>query len=159
MSVTARGWRGLDAVREALAGRVTAVIGPSGVGKSTLVNELSPGADRATSQVSGTTGKGRHTSTASVLLPLAAGGWVVDTPGIRSFGLAHVGADTLLGGFADLAGGTEGCPRGCSHDEASAGWTPGWRGGTRRRTGWTASGGCCAPCGARPEPGERGRAG
>ena len=104
---------------------VTAVrareIKPSGVGKSTLVNELSPGAGRATSRVSDTTGKGRHTSTASVVLPLAAGGWAVDTPGIRSFGLAHVGAVTLLGGFADLAGGTEDCPRGCTHDEDECG--------------------------------------
>ena len=107
------------------AGRVTAIIGPSGVGKSTLVNELSPGARRATSHVSDTTGKGRHTSTASVLLPLAAGGWVIDTPGIRSFGLAHVQAETLLGGFAELTGGTEDCPRGCTHDE-DAGGLQGW---------------------------------
>lgn len=121
VSVTSRGWAGLDDVRAALAGRVTAIIGPSGVGKSTLVNELSPGARRATSTVSDTTGKGRHTSTASVLLPLAAGGWVIDTPGIRSFGLAHVGAETLLGGFTDLVGGTEACPRGCTHDEAECG--------------------------------------
>ena len=129
VSVTSRGWRGLDGVRTALAGRVTAIIGPSGVGKSTLVNELSPGAGRATSRVSDTTGKGRHTSTASVLLPLAVGGWVIDTPGIRSFGLAHVGAETLLGGFADLAGGTEECPRGCTHDEDECGLD-----------GWVASG-------------------
>ncbi len=125
VSVTSQGWRGLDAVRDALVGRVTAIIGPSGVGKSTLVNELSPGARRATSHVSDTTGKGRHTSTASVLLPLAAGGWVIDTPGIRSFGLAHVQAETLLGGFADLAGGTEDCPRGCTHDEDECG-LQGW---------------------------------
>lgn len=121
VSVTSHGWTGLDDVRAALAGRVTAIIGPSGVGKSTLVNKLSPGAGRATSTVSDVTGKGRHTSTASVLLPLAAGGWVIDTPGIRSFGLAHVGADTLLPAFTDLAGGTDACPRGCSHDEAECG--------------------------------------
>lgn len=123
--VTSRGWVGLDAVRQALDGRVTALIGPSGVGKSTLVNELSSGALRATNDVSETTGKGRHTSTASVLLPLHTGGWAIDTPGIRSFGLAHVSPDSLLASFPDLVDGTAECPRGCSHDEPECG-LDGW---------------------------------
>ena len=88
--------------------------GSTGAGKSTLVNRLVPGADRATGVVSGV-GKGRHTSTQSVALPLAGGGWAIDTPGIRSFGLAHVTPETVLDVFEDLAAAIVDCPRGCTH--------------------------------------------
>ncbi|MFW0784129.1 ribosome small subunit-dependent GTPase A [Gordonia sp. CPCC 206044] len=108
----------LDAVSSILAGHLTALIGHSGVGKSTLVNRLVPEADRATAEVSGV-GKGRHTSTQSVVLPLpgttGAQGWVVDTPGIRSFGLAHVTPDDIVDAFDDLRDAIEDCPRGCTH--------------------------------------------
>ena len=60
-------------------------------------------------------GKGRHTSTQSVALPLPDGGWIIDTPGIRSFGLAHVHPDTVVGVFDDLREVAEDCPRGCTH--------------------------------------------
>lgn len=99
---------------DVVGGRVSALIGHSGVGKSTLVNRLVPGADRATGVVSGV-GKGRHTSTQSVALPLVGGGWAIDTPGIRSFGLAHVTPETVLHVFDDLAAAVAGCPRGCTH--------------------------------------------
>ena len=89
-------------------------LGHSGVGKSTLVNRLVPEADRATGEVSGV-GKGKHTSTQSVALPLIGGGWVIDTPGIRSFGLAHIEPDDVLLAFSDLADAIEDCPRGCGH--------------------------------------------
>ncbi|UPK65180.1 ribosome small subunit-dependent GTPase A [Rhodococcus pyridinivorans] len=104
----------LTALHERIDGRVTALIGHSGVGKSTLVNRLVPDADRATGEVSGV-GKGRHTSTQSVALHLPEGGWVVDTPGIRSFGLAHIGPDDVVAAFGDLAESVEDCPRGCTH--------------------------------------------
>ncbi|MBF4477916.1 ribosome biogenesis GTPase [Rhodococcus rhodochrous J3] len=104
----------LTALHERIDGRVTALIGHSGVGKSTLVNRLVPDADRATGEVSGV-GKGRHTSTQSVALHLPEGGWVVDTPGIRSFGLAHIGPDDVVAAFGDLAEAVEDCPRGCTH--------------------------------------------
>jgi ribosome biogenesis GTPase len=87
------------------------------VGKSTLVNALVPGADRATGIVNEVTGRGRHTSTSAVALPLATGGWIVDTPGVRSFGLAHVDPDRVIHAFPDLQAGTDDCPRACSHDE------------------------------------------
>ncbi len=104
----------LDAIRALVTGKVTVFLGHSGVGKSTLVNRLVPDADRAVGVVSGV-GKGRHTSTQSVALPLPGSGWVIDTPGIRSFGLAHVKADDVMQAFSDLAEAIEDCPRGCGH--------------------------------------------
>jgi ribosome biogenesis GTPase len=63
------------------------------------------------------TGRGRHTSSSAVALELPDGGWVVDTPGVRSFGLGHVDPATFVGHFPDLAEGAQNCPRGCTHDE------------------------------------------
>jgi ribosome biogenesis GTPase len=108
---------GVEAVRHQLDGRTSVLVGHSGVGKSTLVNALVPAAGRAIGVVNAVTGRGRHTSTSAVALELPGGGWVVDTPGVRSFGLGHVDPSTFVQHFDDLAPGTEGCPRGCSHDE------------------------------------------
>ncbi len=112
---------GLDAVRAALHGRVTVLIGHSGVGKSTLVNALVPGAHRAVGRVNDVTGRGRHTSSSALALPLPDGGWVFDTPGVRSFGLAHIDPSRILRAFPDLDRGTAQCPRGCTHDEDECG--------------------------------------
>jgi ribosome biogenesis GTPase len=111
---------GLDGVAALLTGRVSVLVGHSGVGKSTLINALIPGAVRATGHVNAVTGKGRHTSSSAVALPLASGGWVIDTPGVRSFGLAHVPPDAVLEAFPDLAAVAANCPRGCAHSSASA---------------------------------------
>ncbi|OHU25899.1 ribosome small subunit-dependent GTPase A [Mycobacteroides chelonae] len=104
----------LEPIMDVLTGRLTALLGHSGVGKSTLVNRLVPEADRATGEVTGV-GKGRHTSTQSVALPLHPSGWVIDTPGIRSFGLAHIKPADVFAAFSDLSEAIEDCPRGCQH--------------------------------------------
>jgi len=106
---------GVDNVRAVLANRTSVLIGHSGVGKSTLVNALVPDADRATSEVNEVTGRGRHTSTSAVALPLPDGGWIIDTPGFRSFGLAHVDVDHVLAAFPDMEEICVACPRGCTH--------------------------------------------
>ncbi|MFL6137043.1 MAG: ribosome small subunit-dependent GTPase A [Frankiaceae bacterium] len=110
---------GLGALRDRLAGRISVLVGHSGVGKSTIVNELVPEARRRTGTVNDVTGRGRHTSSSAVALPLPEGGWVVDTPGVRSFGLAHVGAATVLEAFPELYEAAADCPTDCAHTDAA----------------------------------------
>ena len=121
--VTRRGGD-LGPIRERLAGRTSVLLGHSGVGKSTLVNALVPGTGRATGVVNDVTGRGRHTSTSVLMLEVPdlrsatdpdRRTWIIDTPGIRSFGLAHVDPEHLIRPFPDLVAAAEDCPRGCSH--------------------------------------------
>ncbi|ACZ31510.1 GTPase EngC [Xylanimonas cellulosilytica DSM 15894] len=111
----------VEDVRDHLRGRVSVLLGHSGVGKSTLVNALVPGARRVTGHVNDVTGRGRHTSTSAVALRLprpdgtGGEGWVVDTPGVRSLGLAHVQVEHVLAAFEDLDEAATDCPRGCTH--------------------------------------------
>lgn len=107
-----------------LRGHVNVLVGHSGVGKSTLVNALVPGLDRAVGDVNNVTGRGRHTSTTALAIPLPDDGsqnpgWVIDTPGVRSFGLSHVTPDTVIAAFDDLQTYTEECSRGCNHTAAA----------------------------------------
>lgn len=105
----------LERLTELLADRISVLVGHSGVGKSTLVNALVPEADRAVGSVSAVTGRGRHTSSSAVALPLTGGGWIIDTPGLRSFGLGHVSADDVISAFPEFADVITSCPPGCSH--------------------------------------------
>lgn len=108
----------LKRLRELLAGEVTVLVGHSGVGKSTLVNAIAPAANRAVGVVNDVTGRGRHTSTSVRAIKLEDG-WIIDTPGIRSFGLGHIDPKNLLRSFEDLWETIRSCPRGCTHLEDS----------------------------------------
>jgi ribosome biogenesis GTPase len=105
----------IDELTPVLDGHTTVAVGHSGVGKSTLVNALVPGTDRAVGDVNAVTGRGRHTSSSTVSLRVPTGGWIIDTPGVRSFGLGHVNPSNILRSFTDLAEVALECPRDCSH--------------------------------------------
>ncbi len=153
--VTERGGD-LEEVRAVLRGRTSVLVGHSGVGKSTLVNALVPTAHRDVGIVNAVTGRGRHTSTSAYLLALPRtdegdDGWIIDTPGIRSFGLAHVQPEDLIGAFPDLEEMTEDCPRGCTHgtDEPECGLDVAVTAGRGRPR----PGGVVPPAARRPVPG------
>ncbi|MCA1720648.1 MAG: ribosome small subunit-dependent GTPase A [Actinobacteria bacterium] len=104
---------GVEELAARLRGRTSVLFGQSGVGKSTLVNQLVPDAFRAVGDVSGV-GKGRHTSSSAIAFALPGGGTVIDTPGIRSFGLGAVTPIRVLAAFGlDVV--AEECPPGCDH--------------------------------------------
>ncbi|NLU67241.1 ribosome small subunit-dependent GTPase A [Streptomyces sp. HNM0574] len=114
-----------EQVRTQLYGLSTVFVGHSGVGKTTLVNALVPDRQRATGHVNEVTGRGRHTTTSALALPLPGNdGWVIDTPGVRSFGLHHIDPSRVIHAFPDLEPGTAECPRACGHDEPDCALDP-----------------------------------
>ncbi|MCB9906150.1 MAG: ribosome small subunit-dependent GTPase A [Planctomycetes bacterium] len=109
---------GLLALRERIAGTCAMVVGHSGVGKSTLLNALDPDHERNTGGVREADDRGRHTTTASSMVPMPGGGWLVDTPGIRSFGLGDLSPAELLDQFPELVEHAQACPPACAHQQA-----------------------------------------
>jgi ribosome biogenesis GTPase len=107
---------GLDKLVEFLRGKISVVVGQSGVGKSSLINALLPGVDITVGALSTASDKGKHTTTTAKLYHLPSGGDLIDSPGIREFTLGHLPAQELLDHFVDLRDYTDGCKfRDCSH--------------------------------------------
>jgi ribosome biogenesis GTPase len=108
---------GVPELRTALCGHISAMAGPSGVGKSSLLNALQPGLSLRTGEVSETVRKGRHTTVSSRLIPLRCGGYVADTPGLRELGLWDVASDELDLHFPELLPHLDLCRfgRSCTH--------------------------------------------
>ena len=116
--VSAATGAGLDEVRDCLQGRLSVFVGKSGAGKTTLLNALQPGLGLRVKQVNAVTGKGKHSTTHLELFDLDFGGQVVDTPGMREFGLDRIEPDDLAYGFVDLRPYLGACKFGldCAHD-------------------------------------------
>lgn len=113
---SAQSGEGVEALAELLRGKVSAIVGPSGVGKSTLLNQVCPDWGLRTGAVSVTDGRGKHTTTSAELLRLPRGGFVVDTPGVRAFGLWDLDAQGVERGFREISNLGEHCKfRDCAH--------------------------------------------
>jgi len=107
---------GTEALREHLRAQLSALVGPSGVGKTSLLNMLEPGLGHRIRAVSTATGKGCHTTTVSEMIPLAVGGWVADTPGIRALALFDLEPEEIDAYFPDIAPYVSTCAfSDCSH--------------------------------------------
>jgi ribosome biogenesis GTPase len=106
----------LEPVRDLVAGQKSVLVGQSGMGKSTLINALIPGSEARVGEVSVALRAGRHTTSETTLYGLDADSWIIDSPGMKEFGLAHLSAAAIAHGFVDLRPFVGGCRfRDCRH--------------------------------------------
>ena len=109
LAVSAETGEGVEEVKALLAGKVTAVAGLSGVGKSSLLNRVEPGLGLKTAVISDAHDSGKHTTTFAEMFPLSGGGYVVDTPGVRSFGMVDMEKEEISHFFPEIFACAEGC--------------------------------------------------
>lgn len=105
----ALGGQGIGTVKNLTKNKTTLVAGNSGVGKSTLIRAIEPSAQVRTGEISGAHHKGKHTTTFSRVYPLTGGGYIIDTPGIKGFGLIDIGSEETCRYFPDLNRYASGC--------------------------------------------------
>ncbi len=116
--VSAEKKEGLDQLVDVLQGKTTLLSGHSGVGKSSLLNELFPGMNRKTQDVSGWSGKGQHTTTFAEMFDLPGGGRIIDTPGMREFGIVDISKQELSHYFPEMKNRIQGCQfNNCLHSD------------------------------------------
>lgn len=116
LAVSAAGGTGMDDLRREISHGTSALMGPSGAGKSSLLNALHPALDLRTGDLSRKTGRGRHTTVNSRLIPLECGGVVADTPGFGDVGLWGVASEDVAACFPEIAALEDECRfRGCAH--------------------------------------------
>lgn len=117
IATSTRTGAGIEQLRKALADRISTLAGPSGVGKSALLNALDPAWERATGEVSGRLGLGRHTTRAVELLPLRDGGLVADTPGFGTLDVRDIAKEQLGGLWREVGALSHRCRYpGCLHN-------------------------------------------
>jgi ribosome biogenesis GTPase len=108
--------RGLSKIRELLPGKITLLSGNSGVGKTTLINKLDPSSNLKTAEISDYHKAGKHTTTFPEMIELQSGGFIIDTPGIRGFGVIEIRKDELYHYFPELFRASKDCQfYNCSH--------------------------------------------
>ena len=116
IEISAKHDKGLEQVKERLKDKVSVIAGHSGVGKSTLINKIEPGLDLRTDDISETNNSGKHTTTHAEMHPFSFGGYIIDTPGIRGFGITGIERNEVAHYFRDIFKVSDDCQyNNCSH--------------------------------------------